>query len=267
MFEVRHAEKRVTQLLRAEAVEDARRPVAQRGECSVVGFVAKLAERPERVGDGLRAHLAASAAAGGSAARGGALAEFALESRGDVVEDLRAGVVFESRVRPRDVGEALGVHAAEASLDDGAESGETCVSDGRGAVAFGSGVGGDAVDGGGGVDGVELVAILRDDRQDVAVVGQGGELGLDGAAAAEIALTGGAATAAGGTATAAGASAGRRGVGLGGDGEGDAVSARGKGGGGGRSGPPTARKRGVARRGWRGGRARRACDPRRTART
>ena len=69
-------------------------------------------------------------------------------------------------------------------------------------------MGGDAVDGGGGVDGVELVAILRDDRQDIAVVGQGGELGLDGAAAAEIALTGGAATAAGGTATAAGASAG-----------------------------------------------------------
>ena len=219
MFEVRHAEKRVTQLLRAEAVEDARRAVAQCGERLVVGFVAKLAERPERVGDGLRAHLAASAAAGGSAAGGGALAEFAHESRGDVVEDLRAGVVFESRVRPRDAGEALGVHAAEASLDDGAESGKTCVSDGRGAVAFGSGVCGDAVDGGGGVDGAELVAILRDDRQDVAVVGQGGELGLDGAAAAEIALTGGAATAAGGTATAAGASAGRRGVGLGGDGE------------------------------------------------
>ena len=150
------------------------------------------------------------------------------------------------RVRPRDVGEALGVHAAEASLDDGAESGETCVSDGRGAVAFGSGVCGDAVDGGGGVDGVELVAILRDDRQDVAVVGQGGELGLDGAAAAEIALTGGAATAAGGTATAAGASAGRRGVGLGGDGEGDAVSARGKGGGGGRSGRRP-RERGASR--------------------
>ena len=82
--------------------------------------------------------------------------------------------------------------------------------------------------------------------RDVAVVGQGGELGLDGAAAAEIALTGGAATAAGGTATAAGASAGRRGVGLGGDGEGDAVSARGKGGGGGRSGRRP-RERGASR--------------------
>ena len=178
VLHVRRAEHHVRQLLRAEVPQPRRHGAKDGSQAFVARPVAKRPQRPHHVGHRLRLHL--SRLRGAPTLRGRRLrGELALEPGGDVVEEIRTRGVVEPRARPRDVGQSLGVHAAEIGADEVHERRE-----GRGgrdgfARGVALGVRGDAVDGGGGVDGVERVAVGVDDCEDIARVASAGELALD----------------------------------------------------------------------------------------
>ena len=188
VLHVRRAEHHVRQLLRAEARQPRAHGVKDGRERVVARPVPQSPERPHHVGHRLRLHLSRLRDAPprlrrrvlrGRRVRVCARGELALEPGGDVVEEVRARRVVQPSARPRDVGQSLGVHAREVGADEVHERRE-----GRGrrdgfARGVALGVRGDAVDGRGGVDRVERVAVGVDDCEDIARVASAGELALD----------------------------------------------------------------------------------------